>query len=204
MASATDQLAEKKARLESLLGKLKAVSRQKIPSYGRHGEAMAGVSRAQSAAGREIGPLPLVADPTRRESCRLDLKRFLDTYFAARFSLEWGDDQLDMIGELQHKILHGGRSARAHPRGTGKTTIAEPAVLWAIAYGHRRYVPVVGASEEKAKLILVALKAEIESNDLFAEDFPAVCYPVRRLDGINNRTAGQTLYGKRTQIEWTA
>jgi hypothetical protein len=158
----------------------------------------------QSREGREIGPLPDVADSGRRNACLDDLRLYLESYFSARFPLAWGDDQLEMIDELQRKILSGGRSARAHPRGTGKTTIAECAALWAIGYGHRVYVPLVGASEEKAKQLLTSIKAEVETNDLLADDFPELCYPIRCLEGINNRAAGQTLDGKRTRIEWTA
>lgn len=157
-----------------------------------------------SASGREIGPLPPVADPARKNACLDDLLLFLETYFAPRFPLAWGDDQLEMIAAIQATVLEGGRSARAHPRGTGKTTIAEAAVLWAVGYGHRHYVPIIGASEEKATAILASIKAEVETNELLADDFPELCYPVRMLEGINNRAAGQTLDGERTRIEWTS
>ena len=53
-------------------------------------------------------------------------------------------------------------------------------------------------------MMLDSVKAEVEMNELLAADFPEVCYPIEKLDGIVNRTAGQLCNGKRTYITWTA
>jgi predicted RecA/RadA family phage recombinase len=47
-------------------------------------------------------------------------------------------------------------------------------------------------------------EAVLDGNDLVAEDFPEVCQPIRRLDGIANRCSGQLYQGERTRIGWTA
>lgn len=174
--------------------------------YDRYAEKQAEISRRRSASGRHIGDIPPVVDPDRRAACERDLRRFCEAYFAARFPLAWGLDHLDLIADLQRVILDGGQVAEAHPRGSGKTTLVEVAALWAVSYGHRPFVAVIGATETAAELILDNIKAEIEGNEEYAADFPAVAFPVRCLEGIVNRAAGQT-YGpdqERTQIEWTA
>jgi len=52
--------------------------------------------------------------------------------------------------------------------------------------------------------MLAALKSELECNDRLLEDFPGALYPIRCLEGIANRCAGQLYEGRRTHIEWTA
>ena len=44
---------------------------------------------------------------------------------------------------------------------------------------------------------------EVECNELLMQDFPELCYPIRKLDGIANRCKGQTCLGIRTRITWT-
>lgn len=90
------------------------------------------------------------------------------------------------------------------PRGSGKTSIAECACLWATLYGHREFVCLIGASEVQAVEMLDSIKMELDGNDQLEEDFPEVCYPIRCLDGIANRCSGQLYKGERTHISWTA
>ena len=85
------------------------------------------------------------------------------------------------------------------PRSTGKTTICERATIWAVAYGHRKFVALIGATEEAACGNLDEIKLEFECNELLFQDFPEICYPVRKLAGIANRCAGQTCCGVRTR-----
>ena len=89
------------------------------------------------------------------------------------------------------------------PRGNGKTSLVVGATIWAACYGHRRFIVPVAATGPKAKGMLESIKAAIESNELLQADFPAACYPVQRLEGINNRASGQILAGDRTHIRWT-
>jgi hypothetical protein len=172
--------------------------------YDRHRGDAADRSRDKSARGREIGPLPPAADPARKEACGKSLRLFCETYFPNRFYLGWSPAHLRAIERLQQCVLTGGRFALAMPRGSGKTTLCEVAALWALAYGYRRFVVIVGAAGEHAERTLAKLQAEVETNDRLAADFPEVCHPVRRLEGIHNRAKGQTLNGERTRIGWTA
>jgi hypothetical protein len=47
-------------------------------------------NRQQSLVGRDIAPLPAVANPERREKCRLDFRLFRQTYFPATNSITPG------------------------------------------------------------------------------------------------------------------
>jgi len=156
-----------------------------------------------SATGRDIGKIPEVKNPDRREKCRRNLQLFLETYFPQTFQLNWSSDHLDIIREIQNGILHGGFQSESAPRGTGKTSILERAGIFATFYGHRNFMVIVGASDDAASDILEDIKTEIEFNDLLAEDFPEICFPVRALNGINNRAAGQLCCGERTLISWS-
>ncbi|MCH2204040.1 MAG: hypothetical protein MK102_18905, partial [Fuerstiella sp.] len=159
---------------------------------------------AQSASGRDISPLPRVRSGTRKKSCRDSFRKFCDTYFKEVFNIPWSDDHLKVIDKIERAVLAGGLFALAMPRGSGKTTLCEISALWAILYGHRKFICMIGASEDAAAQMVDSIKAEIEVNELLAADFPEVCYPIEKLDGIVNRTSGQLYKGKRTHITWTA
>lgn len=172
--------------------------------YEGYKESQATISRERSAAGREIGPLPEPADPRRKARCGKSLLAFCRTYFKTRFRLKFAACHFTTISELESCVRDGGSLAVAMPRGSGKTALAECAVLWAILYGHQSFVVLLSATVPLAKLSFKKIKRELENNALLAADFPEVCYPIAKLGGIHNRAGGQTLGGKPTQIEWTA
>lgn len=153
---------------------------------------------------REIGTIPDVADPERRAACRLALPLFLTTYMAATFCDPWSAGHLQILGALQAGALVGGRSSNAVYRGFGKSSCAEGCGIWAVLYGHRRFVPIIGADKDAAKDNLDSIQTEFEGNELLLADFPEVCYPVYKLDGIAQRCQGQTYRGELTHIEWRA
>jgi hypothetical protein len=101
-------------------------------------------------------------------------------------------------------VLRGGLFAMAMPRGSGKSTISECACIWAVLYGHREFVCLIGSDEGHAMDMLDAIKMELDGNDLLLADFPEAVYPIQALDGIANRCNGQLYKGERTHIGWTA
>lgn len=167
----------------------------------KYRESQAAIMREKTAARQEIGPLPDVVDPVRRESCRLDLRLFCETYLKETFEWDWSPDHLAAIERLQSCALTGGRFAFAMPRGSGKSSLCEAGALWAILYGHRKYVFLIGAADEKAVQSLESIRTELETNEKLGEDFPEVCYPIAMLDGEPRRANGQTLNGERTRIK---
>jgi hypothetical protein len=166
---------------------------------------MAQRSRELTASVADIGALPPVVNPVRKEACRYDLFLFLTTYFPNSTGLKpFSEDHRRVIERIQRCILEGGRFVNAVYRGFAKTTISENAALWATLYGHRRFVPIFGADQSAADGIIDSLKRELESNDLLLEDFPEVCYPVRALEGKSQRQHSQTHQGELTHVRWTA
>ena len=172
--------------------------------YASHREAAAQRQADLSLAGRDIGELPAVVDEARKESCRFDFRKFCETYFPEVYSLEWSDDHLRAIAKLQKAVLEGGLFALAMSRGSGKSSMTETAAIWAMAYGHREFIVIIGASEGAALEMLDSIKTELEVNEHLQEDFPEMVYPIARLEGIANRCAGQLYKGERTRIAWTA
>ena len=159
---------------------------------------------ALALAGRDIGDIPAVAHPDAKEACRRDFRRFCETYFPETFSLAWSRDHLKVIARIETAVLQGGLFAVAMPRGSGKTQLSETAAIWSMLYGHREFVCLIGATETAATEMLESIKTELEVNDRLEEDFPEVAYPIRCLDGISNRCAGQLCNGERTRITWTS
>ena len=161
-------------------------------------------SSERSLEGRDIGELPAVENQERKESCRNDFKLFCEAYFPEVYQLKWSDDHLRAIAKIQKSVLEGGLFALAMSRGSGKSSLTETAAIWAMLYGHREFVVLVGASESAALEMLDSIKTEFEVNEHIAADFPEVSYPIAKLEGIANRCAGQLYKGERTRITWTA
>ncbi|MGE3321533.1 MAG: terminase gpA endonuclease subunit [Phycisphaerales bacterium] len=157
-----------------------------------------------SLSGRDIGDLPAIADPARRARAARDFRYFCETYFGQTFHLKWSDDHLKVITKIEQAVLEGGLFAMAMPRGSGKTSLCEVACLWALLYGHREFVALIGSDEEHAAGMLDSIKAELENSEILGADFPEVCHPIRSLEGIHQRASGQLYQGRQTHIGWTA
>lgn len=173
-------------------------------SWGSVKERARKRAAAISAEGRDIGELPAVVNPVRRDRCRTDFKHYCEEYHPETFCLGWSKDHLRVIEKIEATMLRGGQDAIAMPRGSGKSSLCETGCEWAVLYGHRSFVALIAASEPLAKAALDSIKSELESNDELFGDFPEVCLPIRTLDGITARAAGQLYQGKRTHIEWKA
>ena len=173
-------------------------------TYAGKKEAVRNRNIALALAGRDIGELPPVAHPDAKEACRTDFRLFCETYFPETYTLAWSPDHLKAISKIETAVLQGGLFALAMPRGSGKTQMSETAAVWAMLYGHREFVCLIGATESAALEMLDSIKTELEVNERLEEDFPEVVFPVRMLDGIANRCAGQLYKGERTRITWTS
>ena len=138
-------------------------------------------------SGRDIGEIPPVVNPLRRASCERNFRRYCETYHAETYHLGWSDDHLAVIKQIEDSVLSGGLFATAMPRGSGKSSLSETACEWAVNYGHRDYVALIGSDEGAATLMLESIKTEYEVNELLLEDFPEICYPITKLEGIAHR-----------------
>jgi len=171
-------------------------------------EAMKEAARARnaelSAIGRDIGDIPEVVDPQRKARGATDFRFFCETYFPETFCLPWSDDHLKVIAKIETAVMKGGLFAMAMPRGSGKTTLAETACIWAMLTGAREFVCLIGSDAGHARNMLESIKVEFETNEHLLEDYPEAVYPIHALERIHNRAKGQLCNGKHTRIVWTA
>lgn len=172
--------------------------------YDRHKERAGAREREKSASNRDIGDIPPIADPVRRARCKQSLRDHCEEYHRDTFNLEWSPDHIKAIEKLESTIKHGGLYALAMARGSGKTAIELVAAEWAILHGWRRFVVLIGATKADSKRNCASIKTSIETNEKLQADFPEACYPIQKLEGIVNRTAGQTYKKKPTRITWSS
>lgn len=166
---------------------------------------------AKSVAKRaEIGPLPEVVDESRREEACRSLISFGMAYATATedwpglLEREPSDGLRDYATTLQSGIEGAGLLHVRLARASGKTTWAKLAIAWGVATGRIRFAVVVGANGILANAILADIYSFFELSPHFAEDFPAVSYPIKCLEGKVQRAAVQTLNGARTLLRRTA
>lgn len=171
-------------------------------------EAIKEAARARnarlSAMGRDIGSLPEVIDPERKSQGTIDFCFFCEAYFPETFSLPWSDDHLKVIAKIEAAVLRGGLFAMAMPRGSGKTSLAETACIWAMLTGAQEFVCLIGSDAGHARSMLESIKVEFETNERLLEDYPEAVFPIHALERIHNRAKGQLYNGKPTRIVWTA
>lgn len=170
-----------------------------------HRNRMALKSRQNHSAAAEIGSLPPIVDKGRREACRVDLFEDLRVYYPRSTGKNpFSPDHRRVIERMQSSVVEGSECWNMVFRGFAKTSIAVGTMIWAHKYGYRKFTPIIAANQGFAENILRMIKTQIETNDLLLDDFPELCYPVRMLEGRNQRCASQTCDGERTHIEWKA
>lgn len=160
----------------------------------------------KTLAGQDIGPLPAVVNPERRRAASASLRAFCETYFSKVFYRPWSDDHLRVIAKMERCILEGGLFAFAMPRGSGKTTLARMAALWAVLTGARHFVCLIGGSQDRATELLGSVKRTILSPecDALRGDFPEALYPLWCLRNNARKQIGQHIDGVPTYCTWAA
>ncbi|MFO0806047.1 MAG: terminase gpA endonuclease subunit [Gemmataceae bacterium] len=162
--------------------------------------------RAARAAARTVSapPKPTPAARAKRKRCAESLREFCRVFLAAKFFLAFSDDHLRVIARLEHVVRHGGTFSLAMPRGSGKTELVKAAALWAILYGYRRYVVLIGATAGDATRIMADLKATLEGNADIAAAFPEATHCILDMRGTPQKARAQTWEdGKPTGLSWT-
>jgi hypothetical protein len=181
------------------------MSTNKVTKAGqRHRELVARRSREQSRSARDIDLLPEIKNPARRIKAQNNLKYFCEQYFPLRFKLAWSTYHLKVIKQLEKALKQGKgkKFALAMPRGSGKTTIIETAVIWAVLSGYSRFIVVVGATKDAAIAIIKSIKQAITDNQDLLNDFPEALYPFHKLNGSALLARGQLYRDKLTNIGW--
>lgn len=170
----------------------------------RHRSQIKARQRQATAAVNELGEIPEVAHPRRRSRCKNDPLAFLTTYLHDACEWPFSTAHKRAIERMKRVGLHGGQVLEIVYRGFGKTTVFEGITLWVALYGHRRFIVPVSANATAANTTVESLQRHLETNDRLLEDFPEVCYPIRKVAGAPQRCAQQTYQGVRTGIEWKA
>jgi hypothetical protein len=177
---------------------------KKERSYNDLKEAVRIRNAELARAGQDIGQIPQVVDPDRKDKALQSFRYFCETYFSEVFYLPWSGDHLKVIDKIEQAVLKGGLFALAMPRGSGKTVLMQMACLWSALIGATEFVCLIAASAERAKDLLENIKVWLETNPLLHEDFPEVTFAIRALERITNRQKGQKHNGVATRIEWNA
>ncbi|MCC7409971.1 MAG: phage terminase large subunit family protein [Phycisphaeraceae bacterium] len=159
-------------------------------------------NRAATKAGQDIHPIPEIEDWERRCRCAESFREFCETYYPAAFHRDWSDDHLRVIDRIERAVRSGGLFAFAMPRGSGKTTLARCSALWAILYGYRPFVCLIGAADDRAKELLIPIKKHIVENPLLLADFPESVHPLRCLENSSKRQLQQHIQGRLTHVHW--
>lgn len=149
---------------------------------------------AWTARRNEVGEIPPPRHPRLKARCKYDLELFGWMYCRPLLRHRASADiKSGLIHDAQECILNGGQTAELYARGGGKTTwIDEIAAIWALLYGHRRFVVTVGASLKAAKKNLKTIRRHLARSREILADFPAVAIPIRHLGGVAQRAASQT------------
>jgi hypothetical protein len=160
-------------------------------------------SRARTALGSAVPRIPSIAHPERREACARDPVLFCGTYFPNSTGLyPMSSDHVGMYRILEAAAIDGGQFVNAFPRGFGKSTSVENFCLWAVLNAIVRYVALLAAEKPLSTDSLDSIKRELLENDLLAEDYPEVVYPLRALEGTPQRCQRQTYEGVPTNSLW--
>lgn len=140
----------------------------------------------------------------RRKRCKKSLKTFCETYLKRTCSLGWSKDQEIFLELAQKSMSEGGKCAVGMPRGGGKSTLSRATVLYGICYGFTRYVTFVAATEKLAVRAMDFIKANLYGNELLQQDFPEICYAIKRLNNRGNLARGQLCHGRLTEVVWSS
>ena len=167
-----------------------------------HRESASAYALKESHQKRDIGEIPEVIYPDRRDRATLSFKSFCRECQPTIFDRPFAEVHDDVIERLETAINTGGLFAYAMPRGTGKTSLAEAACIWAIITGKRRYVALISATEKLSTQSLSNIRKELATNELLLEAWPEVVWPIHCLEGISHRAAGQLYHGESTFIVW--
>lgn len=189
LASSPDQLERFNARVAA-----KALA-------GKASDRTAAKRKAAQRARESAFEIGTVGDPELRGSCRFDLPLFGISYCANLIKHAPSETMVrTLILPIQNAILFGGMNQLQFPRGTGKTTWIKIAMIWAVLYGHKRFIVTIAATRAMAESINDQILLTLEGSAQLARDFPAVVAPIVALAGNWRKASTQQYEGRPTRI----
>lgn len=184
--------------LRSMMRRLKPLSKKEVE---RDRDAKRKREKRSEAARIVI---PDCVDPQRRERCLADPALFMKTYFPQRYRRPFSRMHEKLIDAIYDRVKYGGRKSLAAVRGIGKSEIVKGMLPYIMLAQLTTFVLPVAATTELAKRLYKDFKDKFAYNELLAQDFPEVCYPVKALDGAPQRAGKQHVDGQLTRIVWTS
>lgn len=112
----------------------------------------------------------------RRDACAKSLSKFALTYFPDVFTSDFCEFHLEVMESIEYMILkmksRKNHYCRCAPRGHGKSQIISfLVIIWCICYNYKQNILLVSDTNEQAKQFIMAIKQEIEDNELICQDF---------------------------------
>lgn len=157
---------------------------------------------ARDIAGDDWDALIRNIDWDRRLATRRNLQRFGETYLPNIYYLEWSEDQLRCLRKTETVFIDSAMFALAMPRGGGKTGLTRGGLTWGTLHGWKRFPFNVGSTDPKSLQTLEAVKSFLYGSPRLLQDFPEICWPIRKTENRFHLARGQTFYGELTYVEW--
>lgn len=155
------------------------------------------------AAERDI-VVPEPEDVRRRDRCLADPALFLQWYFPNLFRNPFTADQLEIIDEIEKRMLYGGKRAIAADRGGGKSTITAGMIVYGSLKGLITFSLLLGSNDTKAVQVMRNVKSMLYKSERLRADFPMPCMIAERLKRAANSAAGTIVDGEPVDCQWGA
>ena len=163
------------------------------------------------SARTDIGTIPDIVNPERRAKAAGDIVAFgmaycrqTPDYPGGLLERDPSEDIEAYARDIQTAIEGGGMLHVRISRGGGKTAWCKIGILWAVSNGKLSYPVTFAATSELSREIIDDIWSVMEDSPNFAEDYPEIAHPIKALEGIAQRCAGQHYQGERTKIRHTA
>lgn len=152
----------------------------------------------------ELGAIPAVKDPERRQRCRNNFQLWCKTYMPKVFFRPFRKQLHGKIAKLMEiRGLKGGKLAISAPRGSCKSTFAKAFIMWlALEHADRHkyllYLGAVSGATDDAKEFFLE---NLRENEILAEDYPEICVPVDFYG--DNPQKRVTYHGRTVGFSWS-
>ena len=143
-------------------------------------------------------------DWKRRKAASGSLVEFIKTYCVGLMVDDAPSAKfVDALREMEFALNQSRPYNIELPRGQGKTSAVEMAVLYLLATGKRKFCVIVSQNARAASNILRDIwRPIVEKDTAFSQDFPEVCLPFQLCDGSYRRR--QLHMGVSTEIQKNA
>ncbi|MDO4584688.1 MAG: phage terminase large subunit family protein [Planctomycetia bacterium] len=157
--------------------------------------------REQTARDNEIGSLPEIENPQRRERAEKDLGQWTAIYCACRHPLPDSKNHARMCDIFQDAIeSRDSWLCVLGPRGEAKTLKISEAIAWAMVSGRKKFVSTFSSSSATMGTLSEYFSALFMYSPTLQADYPEICHPLAKRGLYRQRKL--TFQGKDIELEW--